>query len=99
MTWRDGQDLENLWREKQKMRRDHSTVVFCLETERRDQTLCVRGLFDAVGNLMWGCRFGGAGERGGLRQGVRERDLSDTETHNECAEEAITKIAESVSLQ
>lgn len=46
---------------------------------------------------MWGCRFGVAGEGGGLRQDVR--DLSDTEIHYECAEEVITKIGESVSLQ
>ena len=47
---------------------------------------------------MWGCRFCSAGERGGLRQAVR--NLSDEivrlRVHYECAKEAMTKMTESI---
>lgn len=78
MTWRDGWDWENLWKGTRRMRHDRVAAVFCQEMERRDdQTFCVSMVFGAVGNLMWGCRFCSAGERGGLRQAQAERNSSD----------------------
>ena len=96
-TWRDGQDSENLWREKLKRRRAHSAVVFCLEMERRGQTFCVGVLFYSVGDLMWGFCLAMR-----VSAEICDRVWETSQMLGlsiEGAEEAITQMAESILVE